>query len=384
MRRSRNLVVCFVSAVLLALVSHGAAAGETILYSFKGGRDGADPNSRLVTDSEGNLYGATGTGGIRDMGTVFKLTNRKKTVIYLFKGGSDGGAPRGDLFNAGGTKSGITLLGTTAVGGDKNLGTVFQVTSDGEETVLYSFTGGHDGATPMGGVVMDQAGNLYGTTSAGGDFSFGTVFELTGHRLKVLYTFTNEDGASPQSGLIIDSKGDLVGTTQIGGPKAGTIFMLTAKDRKLRRLHSFLPSRDGADPTGALIEDSDGNFYGTAFEEGPGRAGTVFRLALRPRKFDLVFTFTDNRFGANPVGGLTGGFCGVTNLGGAGGGGTVFQLTPDKGTATLLHSFGGAGDGFAPIAGLLADDSGGLFGTTSRGGDFDSGTVFKVTGCSAR
>jgi uncharacterized repeat protein (TIGR03803 family) len=391
MRRYCNALLGFASAVLVASALHAdaAAAGKTrppaiesILYSFKGGRDGSGPNSRLFVDSEGNFYGTTGGGGLRDMGTVFKLTRRKNTVLHFFKGGSDGAFPRGDLlgFSIPGLP-GATVVGTTVIGGEHNLGTVFEVTSDGDETVLYSFTGGADGANPMAGLLMDQAGKLYGTTSAGGDFGFGTVFELKGKSVKVLHAFKDRhDGASPVSKPVVDSHGNLIGTTQSGGGRDGTIYMLTPTTRKLKALHSFLPSRDGTDATLSEFTDTPGVIYGTAIGGGPGHAGTAFRLTPKTRKFEVVFAFDGKRLGANPVGSLAG-FCGVTVQGGARGGGTVFRLNADSGTARVLHSFGAVGDGLEPGAGLIEDEVGNVFGTTRQGGQFGNGTVFEVSSC---
>jgi len=218
---------------------------EKVLYMFAGPPDGLSPWGGVIRDAQGNLYGTTELGGAYGgaygyaygCGTVFKLTpTGVETVLHSFCSSSaDGAFPRGDLvLDAQGN-----LYGTTGRGGSQGRGTVFQLTPDGTETVLYNFTGGADGDGPSG-LIMDLQGNLYGTTPNGGAYSYGTVFELTPAGIEtVLYSFCSKsgcpDGANPSSGLVMDSEGNLYGTTASGGivggncgsSGCGTVFKLT-------------------------------------------------------------------------------------------------------------------------------------------------------------
>jgi uncharacterized repeat protein (TIGR03803 family) len=322
---------------------------ETVLHSFTGGADGIEPKAGLVQDAAGNLYGTTFNGGAHGYGTVFKLDpTGTETVLYSFTGGVDGASPlAGLVMDAAGD-----LYGTTQLGGDltcprlggPGCGTLFKVDTTGAETVLHSFTGGADGLEPTAELVQDAAGNLYGTTSNGGAHSYGTVFKLnpTGTET-VLYSFTGgADGASPLAGLVMDAAGNLYGTTQLGGAfSAGTVFEVSASGAEIV-LYSFTGGSDGSLPEGGLLIDAANNLYGTTDHGG-----------------DLT--------------------CGQGL-----GCGTVFKL--DKtGKQTVLYTFSGGTDGAYPQAGLVMDAAGNLYGTASGGGDLTCnqglgcGTVFKLT-----
>jgi uncharacterized repeat protein (TIGR03803 family) len=305
-------------------------------------------------------------------------------VLYSFTGGSDGGFPTGDLI----LSVDNALIGTTEAGGDHNVGTVFAVDREGGESVVYSFTGGSDGANPVGGVITDGAGNLYGTTKNGGDSSFGTVFELVafGGGTKVLHTFTaGSDGANPEGSLVMDSDGNLYGTTLEGGAlNQGTAFKLPPKG-KLKVLHSFDGNNDGRYPSSGLVRDGDGNLYGTNVGGGVNIAGTAYRL--KPNgTIKVLHAFSGGDDGANPVGGLTlgadGNLYGATSFGGGDASvGTVFRLSP-SGKEKVLHSFDAdvdVNDGFRPSAGLVTDALGTLYGVTATGGASGAGTAFRVT-----
>ena len=276
-----------------------------VLYSFSGS-DGAQPFAGLIADTAGNLYGTTWGGGAPCIvtigcGTVFQLDpSGSLTVLHSFTNGSDGGHPvAGLIADAAGN-----LYGTTQNGGDGGYGTVFRLDPSGTLIVLHSFTGGSDGGTPVAGLIADEAGNLYGTTSAGGDRTncaaqfidgCGTVFQLDpSGTLNVLYNFTGgSDGGNPDAALIADAAGNLYGTTQNGGaPEScnrpagcGTVFQLTPS-RTLNGLHIFTGS-DGAYPPAGLLADAAGNLYGTTYGGGTGTGcigggacGTVFELTV--------------------------------------------------------------------------------------------------------
>ena len=291
-----------------ALFKIDPSGTESILFNFAGGSDGAIPFEGLALDASGNIYGVTFKGGnssCRDnygagCGVVFSVSKTgKERILYRFKGGADGGIPWGGLLR---DEAG-TLYGTTANGGDlrcqdgthAGCGVVYKLSTHGTETVLHKFTGGPDGGGPRAGLVMDEAGDLYGTTYYGGDLSCkitytgcGVVFRIdpTGHET-VLYKFKSApDGAYPQSNIVIDASGNLFGLTTWGGiaicpqqrlPTCGTIFML-AGDGKESILHRFTGGLDGDTPSAGLLRDPSGSMFGTTFS-GSSTAGAVFEIA---------------------------------------------------------------------------------------------------------
>ncbi len=304
------------------------AGTETVLYSFTGSPDGA-PVSGLVRDKAGNLYGIGGSGA----GTVFKLdTTGTLTVLHSFAG-PDGAFPLAALVR---DKTG-NLYGTTTVGGASGAGTVFKLDTAGTETVLHSFTGGADGANPYGGLVRDKAGNLYGTTTGGGPLNcFGTdgcgvVFKLdTTGTETVLHTFIGPDGTFPIGDLVRDKAGNLYGTTYAGGTYGeGTVFKLETTGTETV-LYSFTGLADGAVPRAGLVRDKAGNLYGTTAEGGNLSCGVVFKVDPAGRE-TVLHSFTGGADGCILYGGLVrdkAGLYGTTANGGASGVGTVFKLTP--------------------------------------------------------
>jgi uncharacterized repeat protein (TIGR03803 family) len=395
----------------------------TTLYSFGGGSDGAESAS-LIADASGNLYGTTTSGGTGS-GTVFMLTPPTmsgrpwtETVLYTFAGGSDGANPIVGLI----ADTSGNLYGTTTSGGSTGNGTVFKLTppttSGGpwSETVIWSFTAS-DGAQPFAGLIADVSGNLYGTTYAGGlPFvdglrpNWGKVFRLTPPTTSggpwtetVLYTFAGgSDGANPLGGLIADASGNLYGTTLFGGTGKGTVFKLTPPTTSggpwtETVLYTFTGPPDGANPRGNLMFDVAGDLYGTTLWGGTGN-GTVFKLTPpttsgRPWTETLLYTFAGGSDGGQPFGGLiadgSGNLYGTTSGVGRYGtvstsNGTVFKLTPPTTnggpwTETVLWSFTSGSDGGYPEGGLIAADaSDELYGTTLWGGA-GYGTVFRLT-----
>jgi len=200
---------------------------EAVLHGFRGGSDGEYPYAGVIRDAGGNLYGTTSAGGVSGFGTVFEIDAKgNETVLYSFRGGANGEYPSASLV---GDAAG-NLYGTTNSGGTSGSGIVFQISPAGKEAVLHSFKGGKDGEYPYASVIRDAAGNLYGTTYGGGASGWGTVFEInpTGKET-VLYSFGGAaDGASPEGGLVQDAAGHLYGTTKYGGAfGAGTVFELS-------------------------------------------------------------------------------------------------------------------------------------------------------------
>lgn len=400
--RQRVESVALALALVPTIVMAQTAQAQTFttLYKFTGGTDGGNPYGSLIRNVRGDLYGTTNNGG--DLlcgapygcGTVFKLHGHKETVIHSFTGSKgDGAHPSSGLIwdEAG------NLYGTTTYGGlpycpfTFGCGTVFKIDKADKETVVYSFCLKNwpcaDGYWPVAGLVRDPAGNLYGTAPNGGIyFVGGTVFKLdnTG-KLTVLRSF---DQGGPYAGLIRDAEGDLYSTTIGDGLYGGgTVFKMHGHTETV--LYSFGPSQfDGFWPFGRLTRDEEGTFYGTteaggSYTCGGVGCGTVFKLD-KSRTATFLHRFaTDGKDGVSPVAGLVrdsnGNLYGTTPYGGIYGNGTVFKL--DKtGKETILHSFTGGVDGEVPLAELIRDAAGNLYGTASAGGDPNCNTVYG-TGC---
>jgi uncharacterized repeat protein (TIGR03803 family) len=387
-RRAAHAALTFVVVLGAAIISTFPARAqtykETLLHTFTGGH-GANPEAALIRDAKGNLYGTTVYGGASGVGTVFKLSsNGRETVLYSFTGGADGKYPTDDLImDAKGH-----LYSTTLEGGASGAGTVFKLSGKGRETVLYSFTGGVDGASPSGGLIMDADGNLYGVTTEGGASGAGTVFKVSGKGTEtVLYSFTGgADGKYPTGGLIMGAEGNLYGTTLEGGASgAGTVFTLTKKGAETV-LYSFTGGADGALPGTALIMDAKGDLYGSAWGGGSHDAcslgcGTVFKVSSKGKETTL-YIFTGGTDGQHPDGSLIldakGNLYSTTSYGGRSGDGVVFKVS-GKATETVLYSFTGGASGANPYAGLIVDAKGNLYGTTIYGGAAGLGTIFKLT-----
>jgi uncharacterized repeat protein (TIGR03803 family) len=378
----RVLAMALFSVLFFFATQLAMAQTESVLYTFTGTTTGFHPAAGLVRDPEGNLFGTTyqggntGCGGL-GCGTVFEVTRSGvETVLHTFTGAPDGATPAADLI----LDTAGNLYGTTQYGGASCCGTVFQLTPTGEETILHSFTGEADGGVPSAGLLRDGEGNLYGTTQYGGA-SYGTVFELTpGGILKVLYTFTGgADGGAPLGGLV-PWNGNFYGTTADGGAfRLGTVFEVTRKGEEIV-LHSFSGGSDGVSPFAGLIPDKEGNLYGTTLGGGGsgcsgGGCGTVFEVTQSGAE-TVLYSFS----GGGPVAGLVrdsqGNFYGTTETGGSAFEGTVFKLSP-SGVETVLHTFTGGSDGQYPESGLVRVGNA-YYGTTFFGGSTDGGTVFKV------
>jgi uncharacterized repeat protein (TIGR03803 family) len=351
----------------------------------------------LLLDAKGNLYGTTYAGGANNYGVVFKVDpNGNETVLYSFNWGKDAGCPYGNLVqDAAGNLYGTTEGCETAL-----LGVVFKLDTAGKETVLHTFAGyPHDGESPFSGLIMDAAGNLYGTTEGGGAYQNGTVFELGKNgRYTVLYSFVGApDGDSPYGGLVIDDSGNLYGTTREGGSSGliwesqlplgfegphqaglGTVFELDPSGNETV-LYNFTGAPDGEFPMSGLIAHG-GNLYGTTLDGADDDYGIVFKVDAAGNE-TVLYSFGGGKQGANPYGGLVrdaaGNFYGTTFQGGDCNYGVVFKVD-SSGNEAVLHSFSGGLDGAYPYAGLIQDKSGNLYGTTTVGGAGGAGTVFKI------
>ena len=444
---------------------------EKVLYSFQpNGRDGTSLEGGLVIDASGNLYGTTLQGGSHSYGgTAFELSPQQdgswaETVLHSFGGGTDGFGPNSGLVS----DAHGNLYGTTINGGIHGSGTAFELSlrqgGGWTETVLHSFNEGDgaDGANPYSSLVSDSAGNLYGTTNYGGIHYDGTVFELSprqggGWTETVLHSFNFNgiDGFSPQAGLILDGRQSLwhdpvwrhpflcrrprlrnqfeLSPRQGGGyteivlhsfgngtdgqfPYAALILMSittcmarppTVGFTAMGRHSSCRPDKEadgrrpsfvadvtgpyGAGPYGALVLDATGNLYSTTSLGGDHAVGTIFELSPQQDgnwTIAALYSFDFNGAdGANPnygalVAESAGNLYGTTSAGGAYDGGTVFELMPNgDGTWTekILHNFGFATDGAAPFSTLIFDSAGNLYGTTAAGGIHSGGTAFELS-----
>jgi uncharacterized repeat protein (TIGR03803 family) len=394
--------IAAVAAVLLFASTPASARSYQMLYAFAGGSDGASPAGRVILDKAGNVYGTTEYGGGAQActanggcGTIFKLApDGTESVLYTFTGLSDGAYPAAGLTR----DSSGNLLGTAVAGGSNGCGTIFQLAAGGAFTVLHAFTcNGRDGTDPDGELLRTSRGAYVGTTNGPGLGCCGNIYRLsrTG-KLKVLYAFTGgDDGQDPLGSLIEDAAGNLYGVALIGGQSGwGTVFELKADGSEVP-LHAFTDGSDGAWPDGGLLLDGSGNLYGTAAAGGElcGQVdegcGTLFKLAP-DGTFSVLYTFSGGNDGAIPYGPLIadakGNLYGTANQGGQcgnlfGGCGTVFALAPG-GAFTVLHTFTGGNDGRYPEAGLVDGRDGYLYGTTNQGGggpcNQGCGTVFRI------
>jgi uncharacterized repeat protein (TIGR03803 family) len=434
--RQLHATVLMMSCCALLMVCKIPAAAQTeiLLHSFTHGTDGGQPFTALVMDTGGNLYGTTEDGGQFNSGVAFELRRVagiwSEKVIHTFAGRGAGGAhpnsalvldSQGNLYGATSSGGGVACLG------GRGCGTIFQLTHTGsgrwEEHVLYSFLGGIDGSVPQG-IVFDSKGNLFGTTYYGGTANFGTVFQLIPQgsgpwKKKLLHSFIGgSDGAYPLGdSLIFDSDGSLYGTSTVGGGvgtclyggqmlACGTVFKLTPPSITGGAwtesvLYAFTGGTDGGLPFAGLILDSTGNLYGTTYQSGDSSCGsgqgcgTAFEMspvAGGDWSYTVLHTFVGGNDGQNPIGrlafDLSGNLYGETEWGGTKcdivlNCGTVFELSPIAGggwSESVFYDFKGDPiDGAAPGGGLVFDNAGNMYGTTALDGTSIYGTAFEIT-----
>jgi uncharacterized repeat protein (TIGR03803 family) len=274
-------------------VTPSGTGTETVLYNFTGAADGCSPNADVVFDSEANLYSTALYCGAYGWGTVFKLSPSGSgigtgpfTTLHGFTGGNDGGYPLAGLLLGPGSEG--NLYGTTYQGGTHGFGTVFKVTSSGKETVLHSFNAnGKDGFLPEAGLVPGSTGNVVGTTNKGGTVGVGTVFEVSVSGIEtIIYSFKagKDDGISPNTGLVTTGTNEGCGVTYYGGAyDLGTVYCGNTSGAETV-LHNFVHNgKDGYNPNGPLALDKSGNLYGTTVNGGNGGCGvygcgTVFKI----------------------------------------------------------------------------------------------------------
>lgn len=428
----RKLVRCALVAAALAFVAGGARTGaapqESILYAFftKGSSDGAGPLNGVIADSTGNLFGTTVFGGTQSVGTFFELERQsdntyQEHILYNFRDGLDGGKPGALTAANDGSFYTVTLEGGVA-----NLGNVARFSparSGYHEDVLYSFRGSTDGGEPLGPLVVDQAGAIYGVTQYAASGLNGKAFKLTrtrsGYAETDLHEFSGgSDGYLPQAGLAIDRAGAVFGTTYYGGDTnacggagCGVVFKLTPANGGFiyTVLHRFHAGADGSQPFSALtIDAATGIIYGTTQYGGNGcrgGCGTVFELQPTASPFNynerVIYSFKGRLDGFDPEGTILVGknrvLYGSASLGGKAcsgiGCGETFALKPNGAVHrfVILHNFVSGSDGAEPEwAALIQDQSGAIYGTTRSGGGnhcsdggpggtLGCGVVYKIT-----
>jgi uncharacterized repeat protein (TIGR03803 family) len=375
--------------LVLTLIGPGRAQAqsETVIHSFgiQAG-DGVAPEGNLIADGKGNFYGTTEYGGTVD-GTVFKLSPNgqggwNETVIHRFSG-ADGSNPSVTSLLVDGAGN---FYGSTFFGGANGVGVAFELRLVGErweESVLYSFGNyASDGAKPINGLITDSQGNLFGVTAFGGSEGTGSVFELSPSggdwTEQVIYNY-----AASAAGLTMDKAGNIFGTS------ATTVFKLSRNGSGWTpmMIHSF--GTESVYPQGTLAFDKAGNLYGTTFNGGLTNNGTVYRLSPTANgkwTYRILHSFSGSPIdGANPYAGIVfdaaGNIYGTTSIGGTYGGGTVFELAPEgKGVYTekTVWNFNGS-DGDELLGGVTLDSVGNLYGTSVYGGSVDAGAVYEVT-----
>jgi uncharacterized repeat protein (TIGR03803 family) len=405
------LATAILAATLLAAPPAAQAQTESVLYYFEYG-NGDAPNSTLVLDSQGNLFGTTKYGGTHEKGVAFELApDGTESVLHNFCG-SVSAYPNGLISDAAGNLYGVTA-GLGLHGGHGYYGTVFELKNRSKIRKglrygfdrHYVFTNNNEatsGAVPVAGLVVDAQGDIFGTTSMGGAFDSGTIFEVTPPRTEsVLYNFTGgADGFHPYGGLIRDSQGNYYGTTFQGGIAGsgcnfgcGVVFKLAA-DGTETVLYDFTGGTDGSGPLAGLVLDGQGNLYGTTVGggnltcSGTG-CGVVFKIAAAGGE-TVLYSFLGASDGAHPQSSLIldgqGNLYGTAYEGGGSncngyGCGTVFEVSA-TGEETVLYRFTGGTDGGTPLAGLVMDGQGNLYGTTESGGSgcvSGCGVIFKIT-----
>lgn len=385
--KRRNFAAIAIAVVLSAtiLIRYSAQAQtETVLYSFKGApTDGGYPSAGVILDAAGDIYGTSWQGGPVNLGAVFVISKHGEKVLRSFSG-VDGEIPLAGLVR----DAAGNLYGTTTGGGTAGWGTIFKISAIGKWSLLHSFAGPPtDGGYPLAGLILDTRGNLYGTTELGGARKVGTVFKLdpTGNET-VLHSFTGgalgeADGADPKGGLLLDSAGNLYGTTMGGGPQnAGVVFKIDASDNETV-LHAFTGEPDGQYPMGNLARDSAGNLYGITNVGGSANFGTIFKVDTTGKE-TVLHSFGSPGDCSSPEWGVIsdarGNLLGSAQ-GGTLGDGAVFSFDPATGKERILHFFsGGVGDGQYPMGTLAIDSHGNIYGPTQQGGTNNWGTVFKI------
>ncbi len=425
-----TLLVISLILLLVTLTPVVRAQTFTVLHDFTGGDDGGAPWSGLTRGPHGSFYGTTWSGGQRSSdcvdsgcGTLFQLSKSGSgwdySVLHTFMGGSDGAGPwarvvfgpNGILF---GTTSAGGVGGCQIYGDHLGCGTVFRMVPPDQVgpytrphmasmsiTTIYTFLNGADGAAPgFGDLIFDPAGNMYGTTIVGGVSGWGAVYEISpsgqGWTEQGLYSFSGAtDGGLPYAGVLRDGRGNLYGATTVSGDDplcwwggmCGVLFQLvpSAGGWTDNTIFTFHNNGAGTNPVGSLISDGSGNLYGSTSSYSGPDGGTVFVLQPQQNGWSLTVLCSFNAGGSGPyanlVMGVSGDLYGTTYADGEFNAGTVFKVSHSSGgwTCTSLHDFTGASDGGLPVSSVSIDGQGNLYGTASSGGAYGQGVIWEIT-----
>lgn len=362
------------------------------LYRFTGADGGgAGPQVALIQGNDGTFYGTTSAGGTSSKGTVFRLSADGKTLttVHNFTGaGGEGANPQTALLQG----SDGDFYGGTSGGGTNGAGTLYRLSADGKTfTTLYSFPGSTKLASIPNTLIQAKDGAFYGTSGGGGTNNVGTIFRLSADEktFTILHSFTgnNGEGDIPQAALLQASDGAFYGTAEgeSDAPDNALVFRLSADGKTFTILHDFTGANHYATLAAAVIQErGDGALYGTSVGAGATGNGTVFRLSLDGTDFAILHSFKGgNAEGANPYGALLqgsdGAFYGTTLRGGPGDYGTIYQLSSDGKTLTTFHLFTGpTGDSLHPLTTLLKASDGNLYGATTGGSGSDQGSIYEL------
>lgn len=355
------------------------AGAMTIVRHLNSVQDGAYPRGELIKGFDGNFYGVTSGGGANTYGTIFKLTPAGVyTVLRHLSYAADGTNPRGHLVQG----KDSAFYGMTYGGGSLGYGTIFKITATGTYTVLRHMNRPTDGGQSYGSLVEGSDGNLYGMAYSGGTFGYGTIFKITKAGVFTVLRHLNStaDGAYPQGDLVQGTDGNLYGSCYSGGTFGnGTIFKIT-KAGIYTVLRNLSASIDGGNPFGNLYQNADGVLYGMNRTGGGSTAGTAFKITTAG-VFTVLHSFVPTTEGGTPNAGFAkgtdGNFYGMTSAGGTYGGGTAFRMT-STGTVIVLAHFNGAKNGNIPQESLVKGRDSAYYGTTSSGGAYGHGTIFKI------
>jgi uncharacterized repeat protein (TIGR03803 family) len=353
---------------------------DAILSS--GSDDGGNPYAGLASGSDNVLYGSTVNGGAGGGGTVFQITTTGTfTPLYSFTSGTDGAHPYGGVFP---NPDDGYIYGATETGGTGGQGTIFQLSTSGSIYTLCSFDGGANGGNPYSALVEGTDGNLYGTASTGGQDGDGTLYSLTlsDSTVNFVHFFIGSDGSNPRAAVLLADDNNFYGTTVTGGTSGGfgTVYEVHPGSA-LTSLYSFTGGADGANPYSALVEGTDGFLYGTCENGGNSGMGTVYQIS-KSGTINPLYSFTGGSDGGNPIAGVVfgadGNLYGSTTTGGDGHG-TLFSIATDGTGFNAYYTFTGGSDGSAPSGTLVSDTAAGIFfGTTQTGGSSAFGTVYSV------
>jgi uncharacterized repeat protein (TIGR03803 family) len=381
----RKSLFTVLSAIGATGLAPSVLAGPSLitLHSFNG-TDGSNPETGLVADSAGNLYGVTLQGGAYSGGTAFELSgsnHRTFTTLAAFNNSNVPG-PYGPLtFDAAGN-----LLGTTVYGGSNRNGSIFSLSGPNHQvlTTLFSFNGSN-GSKVETGLVADGQGNFWGMTEAGGTANDGTIYELSGQdhqTLTTVFNFNGSNGSQPVGNLVLAPDGNFYGATPTGGADGdGTVFELSGPNHQtFTTLMNFTSAN--VNPIGPLAFDSAGDLFGTTFTGGPNNAGTVFELSGPGyQTLTTLFNFNGSN-GLHPHDSViidtAGNLFGLTAFAGSGVG-NAFELSGPgyQNFTNLVTAFGGSVD---PYGQLFADSAGNLIGVTASFSNGGNGTIFEITG----